>query len=207
MRVLWMGAIVCIALASSAASGSCGPVLNEILADPAIDWDGSGALSSRDDEWVEIWNPGPGDLDLAGYFLGDADGSIVFGFEGSMAAGAHRIVYGSTAVAYQQSHGLDIYGLRLGNEGDTVQLRQAIGADTLLVDSYAYNNYEAEDDRSSGRRPDGALTWEMFDALNPYTGTTPPLGNGLAPTPGTANGEMPVAIEATTWGRMRALYR
>ena len=39
--------------------------LSEILAGPARDWDGSGAVSSRDDEWIEIVNGGSGTTDLA----------------------------------------------------------------------------------------------------------------------------------------------
>src|SRR5258708_4364252 len=47
--------------------------LNEIMAGPARDWDGSGAFSSRDDEWVELVNTSAGTLDLAGYFITDGD--------------------------------------------------------------------------------------------------------------------------------------
>jgi hypothetical protein len=81
------------------------------------------------------------------------------------------------------------------------------GTDTLLVDSYTYANHEAEDDRSSGRRPDGSAVWELFDGMNPYSGQAPPQGNGLVPTPGQANGEPTVAVVPSSWGRIRALYR
>lgn len=207
MRVVLLCMLGCVAVGGFAVPGSCGPVLNEIMADPARDWDGNGSYNYRDDEWVEVVNPGPGSLDLDGVIIGDGDRSPLIALSGSLGPGGHRVVFGSEAAAFQQSHGWGVYGLRLGNDGDSVTLLQVVGADTVLVDSYTYNTYEAEDDRSSGRRPDGAAAWELFDGLNPYTGSTPPLGNGLLPTPGQPNGETPVAAVETTWGRVRAIYR
>lgn len=207
MRILVYLILGCVALGGSADPGSCGPVLNEVMADPASDWDGSGAYSSRDDEWVEIYNPGTSTLTLDGYLIGDADLSPLYGFNGTLAPHTYKLVTGMEAVAYQQTHALGAYGLRLGNDGDTVTLLHVVGADTLLVDSYTYNTYEAEDDRSSGRRPDGSATWQLFDAMNPYSGTVEPVGTGLLPTPGDSNGGVPVPAIATTWGSIRAVYR
>ncbi len=207
MRLCLLAILGCLALGGAPGTGSCGPVLNEIMGDPARDWDGDGSYNYRDDEWVEVYNPGPGSLVLDGYLIGDGDRSPLFGFSGTLEAGSHRLVLGSEVAAYQETHGLGVYGLRLGNDGDTVTLLQAAAGETLLVDSYTYNTYEAEDDRSTGRRPDGSASWEIFDALNRYTGNTPPPGNGLDPTPGQANGEPIVPALATTWGRVRALYR
>ncbi len=210
MRVLLALIFGCMAFGGTPTDGSCGPVLNEMMADPASDWDASGVYSSRDDEWVEVYNPGPGSLTLDGYFIGDATRKPVYGFTGTLDAGSFRLVYGSTAVAWQQVNGVSVTGLGLGNDGDSVTLVQIAGTDTTLVDSYTYNTYEAENDRSSGRRPDGSSNWEMFDAMNPYTGTTPPLGNGLPPTPGLPNdgsAPPPVAVHEATWGDVRLLYR
>jgi hypothetical protein len=83
-----------------------------------------------------------------------------------------------------------------------------VGGVPVLVDAYTYLNHEAEDDRSSGRMPDGAATWQLFDALNPYSGTANPLGNGLPPTPGTPNagGSPPVPACEANWGQIKALY-
>src|SRR5262245_6307369 len=68
--------------------------LNEILAGPARDWDGSGTFSSRDDEWVELANTGATALDLTGFFLTDGDSIPRFAFTGSLAAGTQLVVYG-----------------------------------------------------------------------------------------------------------------
>jgi hypothetical protein len=198
---------VWLLLPAGAQAGLC---LNEIMADPASDWDGSGAYSSRDDEWIEVYNSGPGHVDLHEYLLSDDSGLLTFGFEAGdvLAVGEARVIYGSQSVAWQQGHGQPSYGLRLGNDGDTAILWQLAGGDTLMVDSHTFNTYEAEDDRSTGRNPDGVGVWEIFDALNPYTGSTPPPGNGLAPTPGTPNvgDPPPVGAEAFTWGRVKARF-
>jgi len=206
MKKFWILLLPCLLAASVPSLGTCGPLLNEMMADPASDWDGDGSYSYRNDEWVEIVNPGPGSLSLDGYLLTDEVGGPVYGFSGSLAEGAVLVVYGSDACEWETAHGEASTGLRLGNDGDTVILKQVVGSDTLTVDAYTYNTQEAEDDRSSGRRPDGGPVWEMFDALNPYGGSTPPLGNGLPPTPGESNGSSPTPARDGTWGRIKSLY-
>jgi len=50
-------------------------VLNEVMADPARDWsptDGDDVYDSLDDEWVEIYNTGPGAVNVTGWRLTDA---------------------------------------------------------------------------------------------------------------------------------------
>jgi hypothetical protein len=207
MRFLVMTLLGCLAFGGVPGPASCGPVLNEVLADPASDWDGSGGYYYRDDEWVEIYNPGPGSIDLADIAIGDEDAVPLIMLSGTLEEDAHRVVYGSEAYAYQQENDWPAYGLRLGNDGDTVTLLQLAGGDTLLIDTYTYLTHEADDDRASGRSPDGSPIWELFDELNPYNGDDPPLGNGLPPTPGGPNGEQTVPVETTTWGKLRAIYR
>src|SRR5437867_12391956 len=78
MRLALAVLVLPLTLAPATASGasperSAAPslVLNEFMAGPARDWDGTGTFSSRDDEWVEVRNPDPGTLDLTGYLLSD----------------------------------------------------------------------------------------------------------------------------------------
>jgi hypothetical protein len=194
--------------AAGSGTGTCGPLLNEVMGDPARDWDGDNLYSFRADEWVEVVNPGGISVSLDGVLLADELGHPVYGFSGSLAPHEVRVVFGSESTAWESAHGEAATGLRLGNEGDTVLLKQVVGADTLVIDAYTYTNNEAEDDRSSGRLPDGEAAWQLFDSLNPYTGSTPPPGNGLPPTPGALNtGEPPTGVESDTWGRIKALYR
>lgn len=199
-----MGLICAIALAGPSV-GQCGVRLNEVLADPDRDWDGDGALSTRNDEWVEIVATSPESLE--GYYLGDDVGAFVYGFSGSLGAGEVLVVFGGESAEWESQNGASTTGLRLGNTGDTVTLWQVAGADTSLVDSYTFLDHEAENDRSSGRLPDGGSEWTLFDGLTPYSGETVPVGTGLLPTPGAANGSGEASpISRATWGRIKALY-
>ena len=83
----------------------------------------------------------------------------------------------------------------------------AAGADTVVVDSYAYLSHEVVDDRATGRTSPAPGVWVVFDALNPYSGTTLPLGNGCVPTPALANDCTPeVPVEGATWGSIKYRY-
>jgi len=180
--------------------------ISEFMAGPARDWDGNGTFSSRDDEWIEIVNGGSAVADLTPYFFTDGDSIPRFGFTGTLAPGAVVLVTGAESVAWERATTHPVFGLSLGNTGDKVLLWKVTGSDTTLVDGYTYKTQEAASDRAVGRTADGT-DWKLEDALNLYTGTTPPLGTGCPPTPGAVNdcGITPVAHE--TWGRLKALYR
>jgi hypothetical protein len=86
-------------------------------------------------------------------------------------------------------------------------LYEVSGGDTTEVDTYTYANFEVVDDRATGRALDGS-EWQVFDALNPYSGDTPPLGNGCVPTPGAPNECSAVLpVEDSTWGAVKEMYR
>jgi hypothetical protein len=188
------------------ARAGAGLLLNEFVAGPARDWDGSGVLSTRDDEWVEVYNDGLEALDLSLFLVTDGDHLPRFAFSGTLGSGERRIVFGKESYDWEKAHGFPAYGLSLGNSGDTVVLWQVVGADTVLVDSYAYKSHEAAADRAVGRFPDGG-PWMLFDGLNPYVGTTPPPGTGCTPTPGLTNLCVDTPAQTATWGRLKALYR
>ena len=180
--------------------------LNEILAGPARDWDGSGAFSSRDDEWIEIANAGAGVADLSGFFVTDGDSLPRYAFSGTLASGAVLLVTGKMSYDWERANGQSAFGLSLGNSGDSVLLWQVSGGDTTLVDAYAYRSHEAAADRASGRAVDTG-EWQLFDSLNPYTGTLLPQGNLCAPTPGAANACTSTPARPSTWGRVKTLLR
>ena len=184
-------------------------LVNEILADPASDWDGDGELGSRTDEWVEVLNAGLASVDLSSYRLGDLSGGYTwrYGFSGVLDPGAVLVVYGTDSQAWQSANGFPVAGLSLNNTGDTVFLYKIEGGDTLVADSYAYIAHEVLDDRSTGRMAENTSEWRVFDALNPYSGTNPPLGTGCTPSPGEANACEPlVPVGETTWGAIKELY-
>ena len=181
-------------------------VINEILASPSIDWNGDNVYTYRDDEWVEVYNNTEGSIVLDGYRLADAETTWRYGFSGVLPARGYLVIFGDASYAWERAHAYPAYGLSLSNTGDTVQLWQFVGADSFLVGSYAYGKNAAGTNRSVGRKPDGVEDWYIFDALNPYTGTTPPLGTGCAPSPGSANG-CATPVESETWSRIKTLFK
>jgi hypothetical protein len=198
--------LLSIALVPRSAAAAPDVRLSELMAGPARDWDGNGAFSSRDDEWLEIVNGGATTADLTPYFVTDGDSIPRFRFTGTLAPGAVLLVTGAASVAWEQATGHPVFGLSLANSGDKVLLWKVTGSDTTLVDSYAYKAHEAAADRAVGRTPDGN-EWKLEDGLNPYTGTTSPIGTGCAPTPGALNDRGVVAVSRETWGRLKSLYR
>jgi hypothetical protein len=202
----WLGVLLTVGVWSPAMAQS--PLrINEFLAGPARDWDGSGAVSTRDDQWVELVNTGSTALDLTGYLITDGERLPRHGLSGTLLPGARRLVFGRDAVEWERANGYPVFGLSLGNGGDEVLLWHVSGGDTSLVDSRAYLTHEAGADRSVGRVSDGDGAWALFDGLNPYLGSTPPIGSGCAPTPGNANGCLPTPVANTTWGKIKVLYR
>ena len=181
--------------------------LNEFCAGPARDWDGSGTYSSRDDEWVEVMNTGAVPLDLAGFLITDGDSLPRFALTGTLAAGARLLVFGKESFDWEHANGFPAFGFSLGNSGDKVMLWRVTGTDTLLVESYAYTSHEAAADRAVGRSPDGGDNWVLYDSLDPYTGSLPPVGSGCAPSPGAANVCDTTPTRAVSWGRVKSIYR
>jgi hypothetical protein len=195
-----------ISVPAARASAQSPLKLNEILAGPARDWDGSGAISTRDDEWIEIVNSGSAPVDLTGYLLTDGDRLSRYGFSGTLGVGAVKVVFGKDAVDWERATANPVFGLSLGNTGDSAMLWQVVGADTVLIDSYTYLSHEAAADRAVGRMSGGG-PWGLEDALDPYAGSTPPLGTGCAPSPGTPNLCGATPTQRVSWGRLKTLYR
>jgi hypothetical protein len=190
-----------------AGAAACEVRINEFLPAPGRDWDGNALFSARDDEWVELVNLSETTLDLSEYVISDADSTWRWRGSGTLGPHEHRAVFGSDAVAWQDANGASIAGFSLANAGDTVRLWRIAGAETLLVESYAFRPHEAGTDRSVGRLPDATGAWSLFDGLNPYTGTLDPRGNGCPPSPRSLNGCGSTPAEASSWGRIKAAYR
>jgi hypothetical protein len=209
-RVLGIGFRVLAPVVFLGAAVPAGPafpevLVNELMADPAGDWDGDALYNSRDDEWVEIVNTGPGAVALEEYRLAGADTSWRYEFSGSLGVGEVAVVYGSQSYAWEQANGAPLYGLRLANTGGAIVLWHVAGGDSAIMDQVTYADHEAEDNRSSGRLPDGSGTWALFDALNPYSGSAEPVGSGCEPSPGETV-ICTVPVERGTWGGLKRAY-
>jgi hypothetical protein len=132
-------------------------VVNEVLIRPRHDWEGAGGVTT-DDEFIEIFNRGPGAVNLRGWTLDDvADGgSSPFSLPSiTLAAGEFTALFRSRT------------GLALNDSGDSVRLS---APDGHLVDKVRYLRVRAAN-LAYGRLPDG-------DEVLVY---------GLWPTPGMAN--------------------
>jgi hypothetical protein len=201
--------IACLIVSASLAPETAAEVrLNEILADPVTDWNGDGNVDSKLDEWVEIVNTGTAAVDLSTYRISDASAGEAFRFAltGSIAPGEVKVYFGSDVVAWQAANGVAQFGLSLNNAGDTVSLYEVGGTGISVADAQAYVTVEVANDRSFGRMPSGTGDWVIFDGLNPYTGSQPPTATGCNPSPGETVA-CPTPTQASTWGRIKALYR
>ena len=187
-------------------------LINEVLADPSIDWDGDGTVDFKNDEWVEILNNGSDPIDLSGYYLRDILGEEMhLNLSGVLDPGEAAVFFGSDAVAWQQEMGLTTSGLSLNNGGDIVQLLRiyegAQGPDYELMFAISYDDHEGEDDRSCGFNTE-LSDWILFDNLNPYGGDRDPVGTGCSPSPGSPNlCQDQVAVEARSFGELKATFR
>ena len=187
-------------------------VINEVLADPASDWDGDGAVDFKGDEWVEILNNGDEPVNLSDYFLRDLLGEEPhLRLSGVLDPGETAVFYGSQAVAWQQEMGMSTSGFSLNNGGDFVQLLRIYegqnGPAFELMFSISYDDHEAEDDRSCGFNTEMS-DWLLFDGINPYGGDQDPIGTGCSPTPGVLNiCQIIVPVQARSFGEVKAVYR
>lgn len=186
-------------------------VINELMADPATDWNSDGQYDYRTDEWIEVLNTGDQAVDLTAYWLRDSTGDQPhLNLFGVLEAHCVAVFYGSNAVAWQQENGVSVTGFSLNNSGDSVYLLRTLpgtdGPQLALEDTVTYLSHEAEDDRSSGLDPAGE-TWVLYDGLNAYGGDAQPQGTGCGPTPGTINVCDALPVHTQSFGAVKATYR
>ncbi len=189
MKALHLCSICLVLITALAVNTSVAdPVLNEFMPGPASDWDGDCDSDARDDEWVEITNPGSEPIELEGYYLlSGADRDPVYGFTGTLAPGGFACIYGSDALIWEGENGAGAIGLSLNNSGDMLWLVSAGPGDTTVVDSIEYLSSQVGADVSIGRLPDGGGPWVLFDHFTDKGGTgsdpTPCASNASAPPP------------------------
>jgi len=205
-----LGAVCVLGAGPAAALEDEIVVINEVLADPATDWDGDGTLDAKGDEWVEVVNVSDAPVDLGTWWLRDLAGDAPdLRLGGVIDPGEAAVFFGSDAMAWQASQGLSTTGFGLNNSGDFVQLLRTVAGTTDLELMYAisYDDHEAEDDRSCGWNHDFS-DWVLYDGLNPYPGSLDPVGTGCSPTPGwTDQCTASVPTTALTFGGLKATYR
>ena len=118
-----VGILLLCGMVAAGVPAGAGLIINEVLGDPASDWDGDGAVDFMNDEWVEVLNNGSEALDLAEYWLRDGLGDLPhLHLDGILNPGEAKVYYGSDAVAWQLANGAGATGFSLNNGGDTVDL-------------------------------------------------------------------------------------
>ncbi|UCE38180.1 MAG: lamin tail domain-containing protein [Thermoplasmata archaeon] len=131
-------------------------VINEFLPDPESDWNCDGYFDS-DDEWIELYNPGDLVVNIGGWKIDDALGSVgssdPFTIPQGISIGPREflVFYGNDT------------GILLNNNGDNVTL---LNETDTIIDVHTY--YTSKDDTTCGRFPDG--TDEIKGFLLPTPG-------------------------------------
>ncbi len=119
------------------------------------------------EDWVEIHNPGPGDVALGGLFLTD-DLALTTQWafpDTTLAAGGYLVVWCDSDVADGPLHA----SFKLGASGEDIGLFGRLAAGNAMIDAYTFGAQSA--DVSEGRDPAGG-GWTFF----------------TTPTPGAPNG-------------------
>ncbi len=163
-------------------------VINEIIQNPA-------AVSDTNGEWIEIYNPTGGAVDIDGWTIADDDfdshtinngGPLLVPANGLIVLGRNSdfATNGGVTVAYQYS------GYFLGNGSDEVVLLDGGG---IEVDRVNYDNGATFPD------PNGASMSLQSPALDNNVGAnwctaSTPFGDGDLGTPGAANDCPPPAL-------------
>lgn len=210
LRLLALGCLLMLLGNAATASAQEPLIINEVLADPASDWNGDGSVDFKGDEWVEVRNVGSVAIDMSTYWLRDDTGDeLHLQLFGMINPGDVAVFYGSDAMAWQAAQGMSTTGFSLNNGGDIVRLLRTIRDSSELELMYVihYESHMAEDDRSNGWNL-AVDDWQLFDALLPYNGTLEPSGNGCPPSPGAHNNcSGTVASEGNSFGSLKAIYR
>ena len=149
-------------------------IINEVMADPPNDETGDlnedGWITADEDEFIELVNPSKKPVDLSGWTLSD-DTKVRFTFpQGArLASRTAAVVFGGGDPSALADAGVLLFaadnGLQLANKGDTVVLRDSVGA---VIDRMFYGA-EGNKNKSLVRETDG----KKSAAFIPHPGNTP----------------------------------
>lgn len=174
-RANWATTVLATATPSSGRQPTARPptpfphlVINEFLPHAGTDWNQDGQVNVRD-EFIEVQNNGPIDVDLAGWRLDDVAnaGSPAFTLPSlKLQPGQRAVFYGANT------------NILLDDSGDTVRL---INKNNIIVDARSYGVVERAD-VSVCRIPDGYY-WQQACFPTPGNGNAI-TGAAPAPAPG-----------------------
>ena len=124
------------------------------------------------DDWLEIYNPNPFDVDLTGLHLTDdlADPTAWQFPSVSIRPHGYRIVWCDD----EPGEGLLHATFKLGGSGEEIGLFGGAIHGIVMIDSYVFG--PQVDDVSEGRETDGGLPWVFFDSPTPGAPNSPTVG-------------------------------
>jgi uncharacterized repeat protein (TIGR01451 family) len=134
------------------------PIISEVLARPGFDWNQDGKADVFD-EFIEIKNIGPVDINMKGWKLDDEAnlGSDPFTLPDLiLKPGQHMVFYGLQT------------NILLSDGGDTVRL---LNPSNKIFDAYTYSIAKVEDE-SICRLPDNNFFGDWFENCTPTPGLT-----------------------------------
>ena len=166
-------------------------IINEFLADPDTvsgDANGDGTTSTSEDEFLEIYNNTPSDIDVSGYMINDSAGlRHTFPSGSVIPAGDVVVVFGGGTPTNIPclSQVASVGFLGLNNGGDTITILDALSA---IVTSYSYGS-EGGDNQSLGRDLDITGDFKKHSQIT---------SNPVDFSPGRYN-ETNIPFSAVTW--------
>ena len=134
---------------------------------------------SEYEDWLEIYNPGPGAVDMGGLYLtDDLTNTTQWTFpDTTLEAGGFLLVWCDDDTGDGPLH----TNFKLSGDGEEIGLFGRLSAGNNVIDSYTFG--VQSDDISEGRETDGNPTWIFF------TTPTPGASNGASFILGDANGD------------------
>jgi len=136
-------------------------VINEFMADNEnvlID-----STDNNFDDWIELYNASPADINLSGYYLSD-DPSFPTQWpfpDVSIAPGEFLLIWADNDSG---AYGLHT-NFRLNRDGEFLGLYSVSGAATIAKDTLTFGSQKT--DVSYGRFPDGSPNWQTFTIPTP----------------------------------------
>jgi len=161
----------------------------------------AGTLASANDEWIELWNPGPAAIHLDGWLLSD-ENDIRIDLRGSLPAGGYALLERTDDGTISDLPAQAIYTGALSDDGEILRLIDPSGHEVDVVNPGG-EAWPAGDDQaraSMERIGDGWVTFTGDVGRGLDAGAWPIRG-----TPGAANSDVVVAALATSlacnpWG-------
>lgn len=172
------------------------PTLNLLINEVA--W--SGTVSSSDDEWIELYNPGAISVDLTGWKLTALDGSPSISLVGSIPAGGYFVIAANSLVFIDLTPQMTFSG-SLSNDGEVLKLVNPsnITVDFANSDGGAWPagsgspNYASME--RTGKVFDGPVTWATYASADVWAHDR--NDKAIKGTPGRANWATTVTLTPT----------